>query len=227
VFDFAQALGYLGTALQVALVVLLLLGPFKRYFPLLLYVLAYAGTSLYEGWFLRQNAYNSEAYINLYWTNELALNLLLFLMVIQLTSRALEGHALKKPATRLMILVVLVGLALPFAVFEGERFSPRWSNGASQLYYFAAAILTLVLWTALIATKRRDRQLLMVSAGLGVALTSGAMTWGVRLLSANQPTLRNIAEQAHPIFFVGSVLIWCWAFWPKRKPAAAMPAPGS
>ena len=62
-------------------------------------------------------------YAKLYWTDEVTLDLLLFLMVIMLTYRALEGSPLRAGMGRLLGAVLAIVLVVPFVLFSARRFS--------------------------------------------------------------------------------------------------------
>ena len=216
---FDNAVSYSGTALLVVLLYLLMRGPLGRYFPLFLYLLTYLMSSLAEAWGFRTYGYDSVQYRQIYWGGELLVDLLLFFLVIALTLRALEGAPVRGPVMRFLLIVTAVVLALPWVAFESRVFSTRWNNLVAELFNFGAAIMSLGLWTALLVSKRRDRQLLTVTAGLGFAVAGAAMTMAVRRYTANESVSREAIDFVHRLLFIASELIWCWAFWPHRKAA--------
>jgi uncharacterized membrane protein len=93
---------------------------------------------------------------------------------------------------------------------------------------FGGAIMNLVLWGALLANRKRDPQLLNISMGVGIAVTSAAVIWGARLWvsqDANRWPLDTFAILMH----AASLLLWCWVFRPKgprnMAPTAATTLP--
>lgn len=211
---------------MVVLLYLLIRGPLNRYFPLFLYIATNLMSSFAEGWVAQHQGVDSHVYFQVYWGGELLLDLLLFFVVISLTLRALEGSPVRKPAMHFLLLVMGIVLLLPWVAFKSPMFMTRWNNRVSELFNFGAAIMNLGLWTALLVSKRRDRQLLTVTAGLGVALASAAMTMAMRHYTLSGSIGRDIIDWAHRLFFVGGMAIWCRAFWParKRQPTPAPPA---
>lgn len=209
VFD---ALGWISIALLCILVVLLLLGPFRKYPLILTYCLVQLILTAGENHFLHTNR---KLYAILYWTDEIILNLLLFLMVVTFTYRALDDHKLRAAMGKVLAGVFVVVVCLPLLVFKGPAFvATSWFNHTSQLLSFAAAILNLGLWTALVTNRRRDSQLLAVCAGLGVAVTGAAISYGVRgYVVKDWLWLPDIFMSAT---FVVSMAIWCWTFRPQR-----------
>ena len=150
-------------------------------------------------------------------------DLLALVMIVQLTSRALEGNALRAPLMRLLMTVVGIALLVPFVLFESAAFHQRWNQSVAQLLNFGAAVMTMALWTAIVASKNKDRQLMKVSAGLGLMVAGAALTLGVRQFTHQGDILRTIADYAYRLMQVAVPAIWCWAFRPARKMGAAAP----
>lgn len=213
--------------LQALLCVLLLRGPFKKYLILLFYSLVQLVTSAVEfTLFATGSRPNTLLYRRIYWSDEILLDLLLFLLVIVLTYRATEGSPIRPAVGKLLTGVVVIALALPFLVVRGPLFSMHWFNVTSQLLNFGAAIMNLGLWTALIGSKKRDPRLLVVSAGLGVMVTGAAIAWGLRQFVSEGAIAQVITDKFGLVTQILAVAIWCWAFRPAAKevPPAHVPA---
>jgi hypothetical protein len=133
----------------------------------------------------------------------------------------MEGSLLRGMMGRLVGIVSLAILVLPFVVLRGPVFSNRWLNGTDQILNFGAAIMNLALWTALLGRKKRDKQLLIVTAGLGARVAAVAALLGLRQLTASGGSAREIADLAARLTIVVGALIWCWAF----RPGQVQPAP--
>jgi hypothetical protein len=225
VFD---ALGYLHILLLLALFVLVF--RFFRKYPILLF---YCGvqllTSLAEAVVLRQYGSGSALYAKFFWTDEVVTDLLLFFMIIEATYRAMENNPARRTTARMLATITAIVLLLPFVVFQSHIFrasgAPNsvWFENTSQLFNFGGAILNLGLWTALLSSRRRDPQLLMVSAGLGVAVTGAAISYGLRRLFDPDPVASSIANLLYVLTRAASAFIWCWAFRPA--PRAETPRP--
>jgi len=200
-----------------AIVLVLVQRLFRRYPILFIYCGAQLITSLIELAVLRRYGPKSDLYAKLFWSDELVIDLLLFLMVIELTFRAMEGNPGRKKMGWLLGAVVIMALVSPFFLFEGSAFkasgalNASWFDHTSQLLNFGGAILNLGLWTALLSSRRRDPQLLLVSAGLGVAVTGAAISYGLRRLFKHDPVAANLL---YVVTRAASAFIWCWAFRP-------------
>ncbi len=215
--------GIAGTILQLVALVLLLRGPASRYFPLVLFLFTSTAVTVAQGWVLRTRGGADPMYFNVYWGGEIVLDGLLFFLVISLTVRALEGNPLKPKVVRFLTIVLAVIVILPFILFDSEVFGRRWNQSVGQLLNFGAAVMNLGLWSALVMSRQRDRQLLTVSAGLGVAVAGAALTLGVRQFTQQGDLLREISDSVHRITQMASPLIWCYAFRPT-KPRLSTPS---
>lgn len=208
-----ETLGWTSIVLLVILVFLLLRGPYRQYPLILIYCLTQLVLTAGEDYL--RNTRRHDFYTILYWTDEILLNLLLFLMVIVFTYRAVGDSPMRAMLGKMLGAVFLVVLVLPILIFKGPAFqSPSWLNHTSQLLSFCAAFLNLGLWSALVANRRRDPLLLAVSAGLGIAVTGAAISYGVRgFFTLDWIWLPDVFMSGT---FVVCMCIWCWTFRPTR-----------
>jgi hypothetical protein len=231
-------LGAVSGILLLVVLVFLLRGLSRRYAFILLYVAwelfatifltiadrLYAGSAVSTGAPLTEGQL---LYNHLYWTNDIIVDLLRFLVLMVLTYQATPEGPRRGSVGRLLGGVAIIVIAAPVILFH-PTFSPwpsgRWFNSATELLNFGAAIMNLVLWGTLIASKMRDPKLLTVSAGLGVVVTGAAFSYGLRHFIPP-----GIFRNAVPDLFLmltqlAGWTIWCWAFRPVSKPR---PAPAS
>ena len=204
--------------LELAVVFYLLKGPYLRY-PLLL---AYCVTELVTGTaeFLIESYGSHQLFINLYYIDEVGVDLLLFLMVMTFTYRAMEGNPMRVMAGRVLGGITLLVLGLPFLLFQEKIHDfPAFMNGAGEVLNFGAAIMNLVLWTALLGARRRNAQLLTVSAGLGLQVTAQALGFGIRHLLPQRH--RWMPDLLMMMVHLVSVYIWWRAFRSSARQAAA------
>jgi hypothetical protein len=219
-----------GVFFNIVLLALLLRGFLPKYSILFAYNLAQFLITLIEKVFFQEAERGTPFYAHVYWTAEVVWDFLLFLLVTVLIHRALAGRPEREMAQKLLLIVLIAVMVLPFIIFYSRPvFGTYWFSGASQLLNFGAAILTLVLWGALIASRNRDSQLMMVCAGLGMTVAGAAVAWGVRQLAVGRndtaETIRNIADLFAGFTYVMGLAIWCWAFRAAPQPARAPTAP--
>ena len=238
----APALGFANGLALFLLIVFLLLGPTRKFWVVLLYVsweflatvgLTFTYLRIYSG---AHSAYAAKLYTRLYWTNDVVADLLRFVLVAVLiyqvvgSSRPLLGRGLS--------ILVLAAVVLPFVLFrpilpptvdptDALKWYPTgsWFNSTSQLLNFGAAIMNVILWGALIQSKKRDPQILAVSIGLGILVTGTAISYGFRHFSTPQGDLRALFNLLLNLIQLVAWLIWCRTFWPapRRKiPFAAV-----
>ena len=221
------AIAYSSIALQsVLLISLLIRGNFRRYPLLLVYSIVVLAATVAEVFVLNALGSRSTEYRHLYMADEVIVDLLLFLMVIVMTYQAMGENPLRAKVGRLLAVVAIGALCLPFILFRGPIFGLRWFFETSQMLNFGGAIMNLALWTALLGNKKRDRLLLSVSAGLGVAVTGAAITYGLIHFSwAAAGIARNLVNLIKSVAYLVSLVIWCWTFWPFRKPKQPKPPP--
>jgi hypothetical protein len=215
-------------ALQLALLFFLLRGPYKRYVVLFVYSVAVLVTSTIETVI---SPLDKVLFRKVYWSDEVILDLLLFLVVISLTNLSLEDNPLRAKMSRVLLGIVLVAVILPFVVLHppfftsGTRWSGAWGlwfNSTGQMLNFAGAIMNLALWSALLTSRNRDSQLLKVSIGVGVAVAGQAIGFGIRRFIPQDTVARELPDVFMSLTHVLSVFIWVTAF---RLPAKNLQAP--
>lgn len=199
--------------LQLSLAGLLLRGPIRRYSLLFLYCCAQLIANVADGIALSAGGVRSVLYSNVYWTGDVVHDLLLFLLVITLTYTVMEGNPLRPGVGRLLAIIAVAAVVLPFVLYH-PYFTGSWFRHTSQLLSLGAAFMNLLLWTAIVGRKgQRDHQVLMVSAGVGVAVTGLAVGYGF-LQFMSSPAARWLPDLFKALTQVAGNVIWCWAFWP-------------
>jgi hypothetical protein len=216
-----DVLGTVGGAVTLLLFVLLLLGSHRKFWILTVHAgWEFLGSLALTVFDLKRTPAQHTLYSHLYWTNEVAVDLLLFLVVIALTHEAVPAGPARRKVDRFLGAVVIAVLALPFLALH-PNFRPwpssQWFNSTGEILNFGAAVMNLGLWGALIASRERDAQMFRVSAGLGIRVAGTAMAYGIRhfVPPAVEPILPNL------LLMLAQIAEWvvlCWAFWPARKP---------
>lgn len=213
----AWAIGFL----QFATVIFLAIAWDRRYGFVFGYCLLQVITSVAEavvGWKLGAQ---SKPYAILFWTDEMALDILLFFILILLTFRALDEHSARQPMAKLVGVVTGLVLLLPFILYKGAFVRMTWFDSTSQMLNFGAAILNLLLWTALLVSRSRDRRLLKVSAGFGIIASGVAICFGLRRLVHTGGSIRLAVNMIFLFAHLIGTAILCWAFRPSFKRRAA------
>jgi hypothetical protein len=246
-YDFlAPVLGIAGAVALLLLIIFLLLGPTRKFWVFLLYVswelVASVGLTLADvrlhGTAQASGTDAGRLYARLYWTNDVLLDLLRFVLASVLIYQVVGSS--KPLLKRVLIGLVVAMIILPFLLFQPifppaksltlfPAWYPRgtWFNSTSQLLNFGVAIMNVLLWGALIQFRKRDPQILAVSVGLGILVSGTAISYGLRHFmpqgdfTAAFNLFANLSQLA-------ACLIWCRAFWPATRrvaPSAAVPSP--
>lgn len=223
--SFTQLLYHLDTLLELVLAVLLMRGPFRKHLLFSAYIASAALLDVLASAAYYRLGWRSPAYHTLYWTDQVALDLFLFILVIAFTYEALGESPMRQKASKVLGGIVIVALILPLTLLRNHHgrvhgyFDSQWFNHASQIWNFGAAIMNLVLWAALLTNRRRrDPDLVTLSIGLGILTTSAAIVWGARqwLSEANRWPVDLFGALAH----IGALALWCWLFRPKAARSA-------
>ncbi|MGA3190094.1 MAG: hypothetical protein ABSF22_23550 [Bryobacteraceae bacterium] len=191
----------------------------------------------------------SRLYARFYWSNDVVVDLLRLVLVMVLIYRIAESA--KPTIGRILSGVVVAMAVLPFVLFHPtfERLPqqlidsagqfgsfaaevmklkiPRvaWFNSTSQLLNFGAAIMNVILWGALIKSRNREPHIVPLSLGLGILVTGTALSYGLRHFALFQGGFTAAFNLFLNLTQLGAWLIWCRAFWPKRKaPEGRLPS---
>lgn len=114
-----------------------------------------------------------------YWTDEIILDVLVFALVIGFIDRA-AGESQRRPIARhWLIIAAVVIFAASYIIHRGPNRNRHWTLVSRDLN-LCAVILDLILWTLLLAARRPNRRLLLLSGGLGLQLTGAIMGETVR-----------------------------------------------
>jgi hypothetical protein len=198
-----------GVPLEVLILSALLRGSFKRYpvpfaYLLVVFVTTILEITLYVVGYIDVVRYADRhvwmQYFSCYWVDEFIRMALEFALVIGFIYQA---TATVRPR-RLLRLAVSGGACLfaaaTFAIHHNARVAPgQWMTPWASDLHFCAAILDLALWALLVASRRRDPILLMLSGALGIQFTGGAIGEAVRNLAQ--------ANQSLGLSLVGGVVI--------------------
>jgi hypothetical protein len=196
-------------------------GLFRRYPFLFLYsvVLLLAGV-------VEWATYQRENYSYYYWANEIVLQILLLFAMLHFIYVALAAD---RARTRKVLLIGTAILAVSYALatlkqtpppsVPVERHTAYFMTMLSRNLSFCSALLNIVLWNSLLHFRRRDSQMLMLAAGVGILTTGKAIGHSMRMID------RSLALAGNGVVVVSSLLtlaLWIWTCWALR-PSASTP----
>ena len=119
----------------------------------------------------------------MYWINEIVIQILVFTLVISLTSSALKNSTGNKSVGVSLYVAAIIVMALSILMaYSTKSVLSAWMTEASRNLSFASAILNLLLWSVLLSQRNKDSQLLLLSGGFGIQTTGKAMGHSIRRL---------------------------------------------
>lgn len=160
--------------------------------------------------------------VYIYWMDEAIAQILIFVVVMDLIYRATEKH----PARRMLRIGLVLGAVSFAAVSLAIHYKPTragvWMTPWTRDLSVSAAILDLALWILLIASREKDRRVLLLSGALGIYFTGEAIGYSVMQLAA-------FFHRSHALALFGSTLvvaadivrsyIWLRVFQGKQLPS--------
>jgi hypothetical protein len=173
------------------------------------YVLLFYMLALLAGTMVSLFAYvsnNKVLYRNAFWTEDLVLGALLFILVLSLINRTLSSNP-----HRLTIMGGLIALAGVVTVVSIITASGHLKLGLSvrsvgRNLSFSAAILSLILWLSIVRNRSRDFRLLLISGGLGIYSTGQAIAYSLSTFLGNALVLPNVV-------MIASHLLCLYVWW--------------
>ena len=209
-----QVCNYLiGVPLELLIIAALLRGAYRRFPFIFVYIIAYFLTTVAE--IPVYIAYYSGVKgargfrVKLYWIDEGILQLLVFAVVMSLIYEASS-----RLGSRRMVRAVL---SIGTVVFAGVSFLIHYAPGLGLSVWmtpwtrdlsFGSTILDLALWFLLIASKKKDSLLLMLSGALGIQFTGEAIGESLRNLST-----ARVVVGAGDILIILADFIFLYIWW--------------
>lgn len=160
-----------------------------------------------------------------YWIDDAILQALIFSVVISLIHQAMGRTATRTAMGRWLIAGGVLVFALSFLVHRGPLYKlSAWMTLISRDLSFSAVVLDLLLWSTLIASRKKDIQLLMLSGGLGIQFTGAAIGQSVRQLAQGAMGRSYAMALAGSILVVLSNLACLYIWWQALRRPVAVPA---
>jgi hypothetical protein len=180
-------------------------GAWKSYPFVLAYCLLYLATSIGEaamfGNIITASRVSKAVYF--YRVNALR-DFLLFAVVVSLIEHAMSDKPYRLRIRYLLGALAVVAVGLSLLVHSDAGNFILWMTQVARDLSFGSAVLTLLLWSILVVSRGKDRQMLMVTGGLGLQFTGEAIGQSLRQLS----TYGGFSPgQRHGIMLIGNLLL--------------------
>lgn len=209
---FLQMLFWAASAvLQLLVLATLLKGAYKRYPFVFAYSVVLILTLVIEVGALADAGYATAAAKRYFWVNDLVRQSLLFAVVISLIYRAAGSN--RGVLCRALVAGAALVAAFSFYTNLGFPVGTLMTTVGRNLS-FCSAVLNLVLWSLLIVSRDKDRQLLLVVGGLGIQFTAEAIGQSLRFLAV-AGTSRFLVQVGNILMAGGHIVclsIWFQAF---------------
>jgi hypothetical protein len=147
-----------------------------------------------------------------YWIDEVILDILVFCVVIAFIDRAAQDSA-RRPLERRWLILGAACVSVASYWLHRDRNFDRQMTLVSRDLNLCAVGLDLLLWFTLLATRRPNRRLLLLSGGLGLQLTGAIMGTTIRNLSPHGYLLGTLLE-----IITGFLALYIW--WRALRPSA-------
>lgn len=191
----------IGLWLNVLVISALLRGVYRQYPFVFAYSLALLTSTTVEIGLQGANRATRDTY---YWIAEVILAVLVFCVVIAFIDQAARYSRQKVVERHWLVLGAALIMAVSFAMRHGPP-NARMTLVSRDLN-ICAVILDLILWSLLVAARRPDRRLLLLSGGLGLQLTGAIMGESLRHLSRNLVLVGSLLEVTAG--FLGLYIWW-------------------
>jgi hypothetical protein len=216
--------------LNLLVIAALLRGPYRRFPIVFAYSVALLLTAVIEiaayptGYF---GAKLAHTYAHYYWVDEVIRQTLLFGVVISLLYQA-TAKVRARTLVRFSLIAgaILVAGTSFFVHYDTGAIASQWMTLWTRDLNFSSALLDLALWMILLANRKYDNDLLMLSGGLGIQFTGEAIGQTLR----NQ--FHSITRAADVINIAANLacpFIWWHVFraFPQRKASVSATSPHS
>jgi len=148
-----------------------------------------------------------KVYALYYWTGESVQQFLIFLVMLSLIRRALDGVSGASRWNWTLVLFSLLGISGTMLLAPQGRNAAFYMTILARNLSFCTLLLNLALWTAVLRARQRSFQLLLVSGGIGFQTAGKAIGHSLRSLSPSATATGNL------LIVLGHIL--CLAIWAR------------
>ncbi|MBZ5578088.1 MAG: hypothetical protein LAP40_16115 [Acidobacteriia bacterium] len=214
-----------GFPLNLLVIATLLRGAYRRFpfvlaYSIALFLTGVVEVAAYAGYFSgARMAFTRARY---YWVDEGIRQGLLFAVVISLLYQATSGVRARALVRTALIAGAILVASISFLVhYDSQAAISRWLTLWSRDLNFSSALLDLALWGLLVAARKYDWAVLMLSGALGIQFTGEAIGQALRNQFPSNTVVADIinigANWACPY-------IWWQVFRGSPAPKASIPA---
>src|SRR5579885_478575 len=170
--------------MYVVLLSTMLRGSAARYPFLFAYLIVNLLSTVVQGSFKYYFGPRSREYVLAYWVSDFVGTFLILMIIIHLIRAAMERHKYRN-AVYFGLLLGAVTTGVLSVVFThshswDKMFRPLMTK-VGRDYYFAAVLLNAILWIMLTKSWNPNKQLYLITSGLGLQLSGAAIAHALRV----------------------------------------------
>ena len=176
-----------GLGLQGMVVSAMLRGSYRKYPLIFTYLIFTFLSTVVQLSFKHYLGAASREFFQAYWVGDFIGTFLVLMIIIHLIRMAMTGHPYQRSVYFGLLLGVVATAAGSVLLMEAfsRRFTlGRWMTEVGRDYYFSAVLLNVILWCTLVRRNHENKQLYLLTSGLGLKLTGAAMGHALRLAGA-------------------------------------------
>ncbi len=223
--SYEWALLVAGIVLQVLVLSTLLRGAIRHYPFVFLYIVVQLLSTVVQISCKYYFGAASKEFARAYWLSDLIGTLLVLLIIIHLIHAALETYPFRQGIyfglLSGVVVTALVGSRPVYAMGFVASFWGKWMTQLGRDFYFAAVMLNALLWVALVRAKHPNKQVYLLTSGLGLQLSGAAVAHALRL--AGGPKLWPVAGLFLVLTWMANLIVWYLALhnFPSTTPVMA------
>jgi hypothetical protein len=175
------ALIFVGLGLQAAVIHVLIKGPLRRFPVLFGYAIVLLLTTVVDATAYFNGPEFRAAFREYYWIDEIIRWASFFILVLSLIAQALSGSPRHGKVLGLLTLasVMVAGLSA-WCLYDPAAKLSGWMTEVVRNLAFFASILNLIMWSAMVRSRKTRLDLLLISSGLGLETTGDAIAQSIR-----------------------------------------------
>jgi len=218
---------FVSVALQVYVIALLRRGAYKDYPFALAYSIVLLLTSVADAAALAGVLSLTKTEQRFfYYRNDAARQFLLFVVVVTLIERAMQASRYRKRVRLALGSMATLAVFVSLTVHSSAPTFSLWMTEVTRDLSFGSVVLTLLLWTLLLSSPRKDHQLLIVTGGLGLQFTGEAIGQSLRQLSHHHQIILFAGNILMSVAHLLRLYVWTVAFSRPNAAAHTQPEPG-
>ena len=147
-----------------------------------------------------------------WWNNEAIFQVLNYLVVMSLIYQATAEIRSRRILRLSLFAGAILFAGIAFAVhYDPKLMTGEWATPWTRDLNFCSAVLDMALWAMLIGRRKKDEQVLLLSAGMGVQFTGEAIGGSLRQLAIKDRS-RALSLSGGMIMMVSN-LVFLFVWW--------------